>query len=159
MPCILDVFTGILNFKVVALLQVLHYFGRLLLSPSELSSEEMSKANRKLFCKIILGMSLLFELLQKLFKTWQLLGTVFCLPPDKPVYEDASQCLLSTGMEYAFYTLLEWYKYSLNLFGSQITSFRYIASIIHTAFLGPTFCLFSLQNTYKALQNWILMTF
>lgn len=85
MPCILDVFTGILNFKVVAILQILHYFGRLLLSPSELSSEEMSKANRKLFCKIILGMSLLFELLQKLFKAWQLLGTVFCLPPDKPV--------------------------------------------------------------------------
>lgn len=74
MPCNLDVFSGILKFKVVALLQILHYFGRLLPSPSELRSEEMNKANRKLFCKIILGMSLLFEVLQKLFKTWQLLG-------------------------------------------------------------------------------------
>lgn len=90
MPCKLDVFTGILKFKVVALLQILHYFGRLLLSPSELRSEEMNKAN-KLFCKIILGMFLLLELLPKLFKTWQLLGTVVCLPPDKPLYGDASQ--------------------------------------------------------------------
>lgn len=103
MPCKLDVFTGILKFKVVALLQIL---GRLL-SPSELRSEEVNKANKKLFCKIILGMCLLLELFPKLFKTWKLLGTVVCLPPDKPPYGDASQRLLSARMEYAFSTFLE----------------------------------------------------
>lgn len=63
------------------------------------------------------------------------MGTIFCLPQDKPIYKNVLQQLLSTRTEYIL-MFLDWYKYSLNNFGSQIVRFAYDVSMVHTKFQG-----------------------
>lgn len=83
--------------------------------------------NRKLFCKVILGMFLLisFELIQKLLKhqgvSWELFFVYLKTNPFmKMLYSTNFQTRLNIS-----FMFLEWYEYSLNILGSQIARFRY----------------------------------